>query len=154
MSYTKMSCMQTNAGQITETYNQFLRAHHRVNRKNAARTRHATLLALVSNPHVIKQAPMNEEPRYPAGRVIQGMPPDIRVSPPSSATYQGEHSSITSQKCCVTDGRAPQSEWSHRSTSRRTHGSSTENALLDKLVVVHHTHLVETDREQPPSGKG
>ena len=69
------------------TYNQFLRAHHSVNKKNAARTRHATLLALVSNPHAIKQAPMNEEPRYPAGRVTQGIPPDIRVSPPSSATY-------------------------------------------------------------------
>lgn len=70
--------------------NQFLRAHHSVNRKNAARTRHAILLALVSNPHAIKQAPINEEPRYPAGRVIQGIPPDIRVSPPSSGSSSTE----------------------------------------------------------------
>jgi hypothetical protein len=70
--------------------NQFFRAHHSVNRKNAARTRHATLLALVSNPHAIKQAPMSEEPRYPAGRVIQGIPPDIRVSPPSSGSSSTE----------------------------------------------------------------
>ena len=67
-----------------ETYNQFLRAHQSVN-KNAARTRQAVLLALVSNPQAIKQAPMSKEPRYPAGRVIQGIPPDIWVSPPSSA---------------------------------------------------------------------
>ena len=64
---------------------QFLRAHHRVNRKKAAKTIDATLLAFISNPHAIKQAPMNDDPRYPAGRVMKGIPPDMRVAPPSSA---------------------------------------------------------------------
>ena len=41
----------------------------------------AILLALA-----IRQAPMKEDPRYPAGRVNDRMPPDILVSPPSSAT--------------------------------------------------------------------
>jgi hypothetical protein len=70
---------------MNKTHNQFLRAHHRVKRKNTARAREAILLALVSNPHAMREAPMSEDPRYPAGRVIQGMPPDMRVSPPSSA---------------------------------------------------------------------
>lgn len=73
------------------TYNQFLRAHQSVNRKNAARTRDAILLAFVSKPHAINAAPISPEPRYPAGRVIQGIPPDIRVAPPSSAAYNGLH---------------------------------------------------------------
>jgi len=46
----------------------------------------ATLLALALNPQVIRQAPMKEDPRYPAGRVNDEMPPDILVTPPSSAT--------------------------------------------------------------------
>ena len=77
--------LDVDGNESVETYNQFLRAHQSVNKKNAARTRQAILLALVSNPQAIKQAPMSEEPRYPAGRVIQGIPPNIRVSPPSSA---------------------------------------------------------------------
>ena len=68
-----------------ETYNQFRLAHQSVNKKNAARIIVATLLALVLNPHVMSAAPMSDEPRYPAGRVSQGIPPDIRVAPPSSA---------------------------------------------------------------------
>ena len=67
------------------TYNQFRLAHQSVNKKNAARTREATLLALMLNPHAMREAPMNEEPRYPAGRVMMGTPPDMRVAPPSSA---------------------------------------------------------------------
>jgi len=45
----------------------------------------AILLAFVLNPQTIRHAPMKEEPRYPAGRVIQEIPPDILVAPPSSA---------------------------------------------------------------------
>ena len=51
------------------TYNKLRLAHHRVRMKNPASTRHAILLALVSNPHAINAAPIKEEPRYPAGRV-------------------------------------------------------------------------------------
>lgn len=60
-------------------------AHHNVNKKNTASTIDAILLAFVLNPHAIKQAPMKEEPRYPAGSVSQATPPDMRVEPPSSA---------------------------------------------------------------------
>lgn len=56
-----------------------------MNRKNAARTKEATLLALVSKPQVMSAAPIKEEPKYPAGRVNQGIPPDMLVEPPSSA---------------------------------------------------------------------
>jgi hypothetical protein len=58
-----------------------------VKRKNTAMTSEAILLAFVLNPHAIKQAPINEEPRYPAGRVSQDIPPDILVTPPSSAIF-------------------------------------------------------------------
>ena len=64
---------------------QLLLAHQRVKRKNTASTIDAILLAFVLNPHAIKHAPMNEDPRYPAGRVNHGIPPDIAVEPPSSA---------------------------------------------------------------------
>jgi hypothetical protein len=67
------------------TYSQFFRAHQSVIKKNTARTRDATLEAFVSNPQAMSAAPMKEEPRYPAGRVSQGMPPDMEVTPPSSA---------------------------------------------------------------------
>jgi len=70
------------------THNQFLLAHHKVTKKHAAKTREAILLAFVSNPHAIRHAPMNEDPRYPAGNVIHCMPPDILVAPPSSAVDQ------------------------------------------------------------------
>lgn len=63
----------------------FLLAHHRVIRKTTPITMVATLLASISNPQAIRHAPMNEDPRYPAGRVIRLMPPDIFVAPPSSA---------------------------------------------------------------------
>lgn len=63
-----------------------------MNKKNPARINVAILLALVLNPHVIKAAPMRDEPRYPAGRVSQGIPPDIRVAPPSSA--EARHVSV------------------------------------------------------------
>jgi len=65
---------------------QFLLAHQSVKRKNTASTIDAILLALVLNPHAIKHAPMNEDPRYPAGRVNHGIPPDIAVEPPSSGS--------------------------------------------------------------------
>jgi len=60
-------------------------AHQSVKTKKTARTRLATLLALVSNPHAISAAPIRLEPRYPAGSVIHAIPPDILVAPPSSA---------------------------------------------------------------------
>ena len=44
-------------------HSKFLLAHQRVNKKNTASTKLATLLALVSKPQVIKQAPINEDPR-------------------------------------------------------------------------------------------
>ena len=102
----------------------YLRAHQRVKSQNPDRTRHAILLARVSNPHAMRQAPMKDEPRYPAGceqgtstafhrprqaertSVIpvsaeavssgyksfgadeHGIPPAIRVAPPSSAAQR------------------------------------------------------------------
>jgi len=54
------------------THNKLRLAHHRVKMKNPASTRHAILLALVSNPHAINAAPIKEEPRYPAGNVTDG----------------------------------------------------------------------------------
>ncbi len=68
-------------------YSQFFLAHQRVNRKNTAKTMEAILLAFVLNPQAIKHAPMKEDPRYPAGRVNDEMPPDILVAPPSSAAH-------------------------------------------------------------------
>lgn len=58
-----------------------------MNKKNTARTRETTLLASVSNPQAIRVAPMNDEPRYPAGSVSQATPPDMLVTPPSSAVH-------------------------------------------------------------------
>ena len=45
------------------TDSQLLLAHQRVKRKKPAMTRLAILLALVSNPHAIRHAPMRDEPR-------------------------------------------------------------------------------------------
>lgn len=59
-------------------------------RKKAARARLAILLALVLKPQAMRQAPMKEEPRYPAGKVKAGIPPDILVAPPSSAFREDE----------------------------------------------------------------
>ena len=56
VSYGKLSNMR-------QAYSQFRLAHHSVKRKNTARTRDATLLALMSNPHAMRQAPMKLEPR-------------------------------------------------------------------------------------------
>ena len=50
-----------------------------------ARTSVATFDASVSNPHAMRQAPIKLLPRYPAGSVMIGIPPDILVAPPSSA---------------------------------------------------------------------
>lgn len=66
-------------------HSQFFLAHHRVNMKKKANTSDAILLADSLNPHAIKAAPIKDEPRYPAGKVSQGIPPDILVTPPSSA---------------------------------------------------------------------
>lgn len=49
--------------------------------KITASTRVAILEAFVSKPQVIMQAPRKLLPRYPAGRVQMGIPPDIRVAP-------------------------------------------------------------------------
>ena len=72
-------------GYFKAAHIQLLLAHQSVKRKNTASTIDAILLAFVLNPHAIKHAPMNEDPRYPAGRVNHGIPPDIAVEPPSSA---------------------------------------------------------------------
>jgi len=64
----------------------FLLAQKRVIKKNPANTRLAILLALVLNPQAINAAPMSDEPRYPAGSVIHGIPPDMLVAPPSSGS--------------------------------------------------------------------
>lgn len=45
------------------TYNQFRFAHQSVNKKKTAITIDATLLAFVSNPHAINEAPIKDEPR-------------------------------------------------------------------------------------------
>ena len=50
-----------------------------------ARTIVATFDASVSNPQAMRQAPIKLLPRYPAGSVMRGIPPDILVAPPSSA---------------------------------------------------------------------
>jgi len=46
-------------------HSRLLLAHQSVNKKKTASTKLATLLALVSKPQVIKQAPIKEDPRYP-----------------------------------------------------------------------------------------
>lgn len=68
-----------------KTYKTLRLAHQSVKMKKTARTRLATLLAFVSNPHAMSAAPIKPEPRYPAGSVSQGIPPDMVVAPPSSA---------------------------------------------------------------------
>ena len=70
---------------LQQTHRRLRRAHQSVKTKKAARTKLATLLAFVSNPHAISAAPIKPEPRYPAGSVSHGIPPDIIVAPPSSA---------------------------------------------------------------------
>ena len=79
------------------TYTQLFRAHQSVKRKKAAMTRDATFAAFVSNPQTMSAAPMSDEPRYPAGRVTQGIPPDIRVAPPSSAVQGTPWSTFQSE---------------------------------------------------------
>lgn len=48
---------------LKDTHSQLFLAHHSVTKKNAPITIEATLLALVSNPHAIRHAPMNEDPK-------------------------------------------------------------------------------------------
>ena len=62
---------------------QSLRAHHSVSKKHTPRAILATLLATISNPQKISSAPISEDPRYPAGKVIALMPPRMCVTPPS-----------------------------------------------------------------------
>lgn len=68
------------------THSQFLLAHQRLIRKMTAKTKVAILLASKSYPQAIRAAPMKELPKYPAGRVNQGIPPLILVAPPSSGS--------------------------------------------------------------------
>jgi hypothetical protein len=93
---------------MTDT--QLRRAHQRVKTKKPARANEAILLAFSLKPQAMSAAPTREEPRYPAGRVIQGIPPDMRVAPPSSAktnismsqreeTSENERSSSTECMC-------------------------------------------------------
>ena len=56
------------------------------------------MLALVSKPHAMSAAPIRPEPRYPAGRVSQGIPPDMLVAPPSSAVRMRIPASESSSK--------------------------------------------------------
>ena len=60
------------------------RAQNNDNMKIAASTRVAILEAFVSKPQAIMQAPKKLLPKYPAGRVHMGMPPDIWVAPLAS----------------------------------------------------------------------
>ena len=82
---TPISPTQSTQEEFENTHRRLRRAHQSVKIKNAASTRLATLLAFVSNPHAISAAPIRPEPRYPAGSVSHGIPPDMLVAPPSSA---------------------------------------------------------------------
>lgn len=62
---------------------QSLLAHQSVRRKQTPSTILAILLATMSKPQNIRSAPMIEEPRYPAGRVMAVIPPCMCVTPPS-----------------------------------------------------------------------
>lgn len=62
--------MSTKANAKVKYATQDLRAQYSVISMNPTRTRQATLEALVSNPQAIRLAPMNDEPKYPAGNVI------------------------------------------------------------------------------------
>lgn len=59
------------------------RDHHSVMRKQTPTTMDAILDATTLKPQKIRRAPTSEDPRYPAGRVIQPTPPAIIVTPPS-----------------------------------------------------------------------
>jgi len=59
----KYGCQGFNLGNMVGAYSKFRLAHQRVNRKKAASTNEAILLASVLKPQAIKHAPMKEEPR-------------------------------------------------------------------------------------------
>ena len=97
-----------------------LLAHQRVNTKKKAITIVATLLASISNPQAIREAPMKDDPRYPAGNVMSGIPPDIRVAPPSSAIHRkvrrlgglyGFDSRSSSMECIRAHVKTPATAW-------------------------------------------
>lgn len=58
--------------------NQFF-AHHNVNSKQTPKNILAILLANILNPHITNIAPINEDPRYPAGNVHIGIPPRYNI---------------------------------------------------------------------------
>jgi len=76
------------ANKIVMIVSQSLRAHHSVNRKQTPSTILAILLATMSNPQNMRSAPMREEPRYPAGKVMADMPPCMCVTPPSRGSRE------------------------------------------------------------------
>lgn len=78
----------------------FMSARSRYDSTNThARTIVATFDASVSNPQAMRQAPIKLLPRYPAGSVMAGIPPDILVAPPSSAKQaRSVNSGISSGK--------------------------------------------------------
>jgi hypothetical protein len=56
-------------GKQGAAYKISLLAQNKVNKKKPAKTSDAILLAVMSNPHAMRAAPMKAEPVYPAGRV-------------------------------------------------------------------------------------
>lgn len=71
------------ARRMVTMVSQSLRAHHSVNKKQTPSTMLATLLATMLKPQKVKSAPISELPRYPAGSVMNCLPPRMCVTPPS-----------------------------------------------------------------------
>ena len=76
------------ARRIVMMVNQSLRPHHRVRRKQTPTIMLATLLATTLKPAKINRAPIIDDPRYPAGRVMALMPPCMWVTPPSCGSSE------------------------------------------------------------------
>lgn len=55
---------------LVTTHSQSRRPHHSAKRNRTPRTMLQTLEATMLNPQATRTAPMNELPRYPAGRVM------------------------------------------------------------------------------------
>jgi hypothetical protein len=110
-------------------------AHHKVIKKNPASARQAIFEAFSLKPQAIKHAPMKDEPRYPAGKVIQGIPPLMLVAPPSSAaSLTSLISTVLVEYSSSTYDQALLSALSHKSGYMRTHGSSKVACHISCLV--------------------
>jgi hypothetical protein len=71
------------ANNIVIMVNQSFLAHHNVNKKHTPSTILATLLATMLKPQNVSSAPIRLDPRYPAGSVMNCLPPRMCVTPPS-----------------------------------------------------------------------